>query len=43
MSNTFPVVEGTGSAIVENLEVPFEDKDFSIQVTATNKITGTVP
>jgi electron transfer flavoprotein alpha subunit len=43
MPNTFPVVKGEGSAAVEKLEVAFDDKDFSIQVKETNKITGTVP
>ncbi len=43
MPNTFPVVAGEGAASVEKLDVPFDEKDFSIQVTATNKVTGTVP
>lgn len=41
--NTFPVKAGEGIATVEKLDVPFDGKDFSIQVTATNKVTGTVP
>jgi electron transfer flavoprotein alpha subunit len=43
MPNTFPVKAGEGSAAVENLAVSFDDKDFSIKTTATNKVTGTVP
>lgn len=43
MPNTFPVKKGEGSAAVEKLDVSFDDKDFSVQVKETNKITGTVP
>lgn len=43
MPNTFPVKAGEGSAQVEKLDVSFDDKDFSVKVNATNKITGTVP
>ena len=43
MANSFPVLKGDGAAGVEKLDVAFEDKDFSIQVKETNKITGTVP
>jgi electron transfer flavoprotein alpha subunit len=43
MPNTFPVKAGEGSASVEKLDVSFDDKDFSIHVTATNKVTGTIP
>ncbi len=43
MPNTFPVKAGEGSASVETLAVPFDDKDFSIKTIATNKVTGTVP
>lgn len=43
MPNTFPVKEGEGSAAVEAFEVAFDDKDFGVKVTATNKVTGTVP
>jgi electron transfer flavoprotein alpha subunit len=43
MPNTFPVVKGEGSAAVEKLEVAFDEKDFSIQVKETNKVTGIVP
>ena len=43
MPNTFPVKKGEGSASIEKLDVAFEDKDFSIAVKKTNKITGTVP
>jgi len=43
MPNTFPVVAGEGSATIEKLAVPFDDKDFSIKIVATNKVTGTVP
>jgi electron transfer flavoprotein alpha subunit len=43
MPNTFPVKAGEGSAQVEKLDVSFDDKDFSIKVNATNKVTGAVP
>ena len=44
MPNTFPVKAGSGGAAqIEQLEVPFEDKDFAVKVTATNKVSGTVP
>jgi electron transfer flavoprotein alpha subunit len=43
MPNTFPVKAGEGSASVEKLDVAFDEKDFSIKVNATNKVTGTVP
>ncbi len=43
MPNTFPVTAGEGSAAVEKLDVAFDEKDFSIKVSATNKVTGTVP
>src|ERR1043165_1418671 len=41
--NTFPVKAGEGAATVEKLDVAFDDKDFSIKVASTNKVTGTVP
>ncbi len=43
MPNTFPLVKGEGIAAVENLDVVFEAADFSIQVTAVEKATGSVP
>ncbi len=43
MPNTYPVVKGEGSAVVENLDVAFEDKDFSIQVKEVSKASGSVP
>ncbi|MBS1644946.1 MAG: electron transfer flavoprotein subunit alpha/FixB family protein [Bacteroidetes bacterium] len=43
MPNTFAVVAKDGTATVEALEVVFTDEDFSITVTATNKVSGTVP
>lgn len=43
MPNTFPVKAGEGSASVEKLDVAFDEKDFSIKVKATNKVSGTVP
>ena len=42
MPNTFPVVKGEGSATVENLDVAFEDKDFSIKVKDVTKTSGTI-
>ncbi len=43
MPNTFQVVKGEGSATVENLDVAFDDKDFSIQVKEVSKASGSVP
>lgn len=43
MPNTFAVVAKDGAATVEALEVAFADEDFSIAVTAINKVSGTVP
>src|ERR1035437_2335610 len=43
MPNTYPLVKGEGSATVENLDVAFEDKDFSIQVKEVIKASGSVP
>jgi electron transfer flavoprotein alpha subunit len=43
MPNTFQVVKGEGSATVEQLDVTFDDKDFSIQVKEVSKATGAVP
>ena len=43
MPNTFPLKPGEGVATVEKFEVPFDEKDFSVKVTATNKVSGTVP
>jgi len=41
--NSFPLVKKEGSAVVENLTVNFEDKDFGIKVVSVDKITGEVP
>ena len=43
MPNTFQVTAGEGSATVENLDVTFDAKDFSIQVKEVSKATGAVP
>ena len=43
MPNTFAVVKGEGSATVENLDVAFDDKDFSVQVKSVSKASGSVP
>ena len=43
MPNTFPVVKGEGSATVENLDVTFEDKDFSVKTVEVSKASGSVP
>jgi len=42
MPNTFPLVKGEGTATVENLDVAFEAADFSVQVKAVEKATGSV-
>jgi electron transfer flavoprotein alpha subunit len=45
MPNTFPVKrnDALGNATIEKLDVSFEDKDFSVVVKETNKVTGAVP
>ena len=43
MPNTFPVVKGEGSATVENLDVAFDDKDFSVKTVEVTKASGSVP
>jgi len=42
MANSFPVVKGEGSAVVEKLDVAFEAKDFGIKVKEVSKQTGEV-
>ncbi len=41
--NTFPLKPGAGSTIIEALAVAFDEKDFSVKATATNKVSGAVP
>ena len=43
MPNTYPVVKGEGSATVENLDVAFGDKDFSVQTQEVVKASGSIP
>lgn len=43
MPNTFPVKQGEGSTTIEQLSVPFEDKDFGVTVKEVSKVTGAVP
>lgn len=40
--NAVDLVEGEGSAQVEQLEVSLSDIDFAVKITATDKITGEV-
>jgi electron transfer flavoprotein alpha subunit len=42
MANSFPVVKTEGTAIVEKLDVAFEEKDFGIKVKEVNKLTGEI-
>jgi len=42
MSNTFPIVKGSGTASVETLSVAFTDSDFAIKVTEVTKTSGTI-
>lgn len=42
MPNTFAVVKGEGTATIENLDVAFEDKDFSVKVAEVSKASGSV-
>lgn len=43
MPNTFQVVKGEGSATVENLDVTFDSKDFSVQTKEVVKASGSIP
>lgn len=43
MPNSFPVIKGEGAATVENLDVTFDAKDFSVQVKEVTKSSGSVP
>jgi electron transfer flavoprotein alpha subunit len=43
MPNTFAVKKGEGTATVENLDVAFDSKDFTIQVKEVSKASGSVP
>ena len=43
MPNTFSLQAGSGVAVVENLETPFDEKDFSIKIQDVSRATGTVP
>jgi electron transfer flavoprotein alpha subunit len=42
MANSFPVVKLEGSAVVEKLEVAFDDKDFAVKVKEVNKVSGEI-
>jgi len=43
MPNSFPLIKTEGSALIEKLEVAFEEKDFGVKVKEVNKITGEIP
>jgi electron transfer flavoprotein alpha subunit len=40
--NTFPVLQGAGNAVVEKLDVTFNDNDFAIQVKEVSKASGAI-
>lgn len=42
ISNTFPVVKGSGAATVETMEVAFTDADFAIKVKEVTKASGAI-
>ena len=42
MANSFPLVDGSGKAAIEKLDVTFGDKDFGIKVKSIDKVTGEV-
>ena len=42
MANSFQVVKGEDSAVVEKLEVAFEDKDFGVKVKEVSKVSGEI-
>ncbi|GGH22651.1 electron transfer flavoprotein subunit alpha/FixB family protein [Mucilaginibacter phyllosphaerae] len=41
--NSFPLVKGEGSAVIENLTVAFDEKDFGVTVQSVDQITGEIP
>lgn len=43
MPNTYPVTKGSGTATVENLNVAFDSKDFSVQTKEVVKASGSIP
>jgi len=43
MPNSFPLIKTEGSAVVEKLDVAFDEKDFGIKVKEVNKVTGEIP
>jgi len=43
MPNSFPLIRTEGSALIEKLEVAFEEKDFGVKVKEVNKIIGEIP
>ena len=43
MPNTYPVTKGEGTATVENLDVTFDAKDFSVQTKEVVKASGSIP
>lgn len=43
MPNTLQLTKGEGAATIEAFDVSFDDKDFGVQVTSVNKVTGEVP
>ncbi|MDN3582041.1 electron transfer flavoprotein subunit alpha/FixB family protein [Mucilaginibacter flavus] len=42
MPNAFPAVKAEGKAVVEQLAVSFDEKDFGVKVKSIDKVTGEV-
>ena len=42
MANSFPLVKGEGSALVEKLDIAFDEKDFGIKIKEVSKVTGEI-
>lgn len=43
MPNSFPVVKNEGVAVVETLDMTFDNTDFAVQVKEVSKASGAVP
>jgi electron transfer flavoprotein alpha subunit len=42
MANSFPLVKVEGAAVVEKLDIVFDDKDFGVKIKEVNKVTGEI-
>lgn len=42
MPNAFPAVKGEGKALIEQLSISFDEKDFGVKVKSVDKVSGQV-